>query len=688
MASVSRGSSRHEEDSLSVSVRRLLLMAATLATTVTLCYAFWQPLEPGGVVPLKMALMALFVVLAGWVSLWFWLATAGFWIARRHRTESERTPVVYVPHERLPRTAILMPIYNEEAGAVFARIQAMVVSIAKTGHAEAFDLFVLSDTTDPDVWLEEEWLWLRLHGARKWPSRVYYRRRAKNIERKAGNIADFCTRWGAQYRYMVTLDADSLIDGAVLVEMVRRMEADPRLGILQTPPLPLGDKSILSRCQQFAAKLCGPLLAHGFEYFAGDAGNYWGHNAIIRTLAFTRHCGMSKLPGDGPLGGEILSHDFVEAALMRRAGYKVQLASDLAESYEQSPTTLPQFAQRDQRWCQGNLQHARLVVSRRIPWINRFHFTTGILTYVSSPLWLLFIVAGLAVVFAASESGTAAVTSLGVPMALAVFVSVMAMLLLPRLWGVLLVIRDPSEAARYGGTLQFIGSTLFELAVSVVMAPIMMAFHSVFVVTSLAGRRIAWNAQSRDGDGVTWAEAWRVHWWQTVAGLVAGAIVWSFSPLAFAWLTPVLFGLVFAPLVSMAISSARVGVWFAKRGLLLVPEELQRPEVVQSYLREMQQARLPAGVGRGGLFKLLLHDPIWLRSHFDALASTDSQRAAEPQVVQAVATRLAADDWEEITKEQQRAVLCDPVALSKLHRRLWLRQSVQWDAANASLAAS
>ncbi|HYO23899.1 MAG TPA: glucans biosynthesis glucosyltransferase MdoH, partial [Lacipirellulaceae bacterium] len=372
-----------------VSAWRWGVWAATIATVIPLSVVMARSLGDDRPV-LSLAVLGLFVVLTTWIALWFWIATTGFVLAWR-RCRATASGAGAKPRARLlSPTAILIPVYNEDPREVFARVRAMLKSLERTGRAGSFDFFLLSDTTNPDIWLEEQWHWLELQRELKRPTAVYYRRRSRNAHRKAGNIKDFCERWGALYPLMVVLDADSLMDGATLVELVRRMDEDPQLGLLQTPTLPLGDRSLLSRCQQFAARLCGGLLACGLDWYSGDGGNYWGHNAILRTEAFTRHCGLSDLPGRAPLGGEILSHDFVEAALMQRAGYKVRLACDLTASYEQCPGTLPSYAQRENRWCQGNLQHARLIVSRAMPLSNRFHFLTGVLAYVSAPLWLAF----------------------------------------------------------------------------------------------------------------------------------------------------------------------------------------------------------------------------------------------------------------------------------------------------------
>jgi membrane glycosyltransferase len=290
---------------------------------------------------LNASTLALFLVLTTWIALWFWIAASGAW----HLWELYRPNRIVLPPfapenaSPLCRTAILLPVYNEDPAPVFARIVAMFNSLQALGHAETFDFFVLSDTRDPDIWLEEEWHWLRVQSQLVRTGKVFYRRRTNNVGCKAGNIADFCEHWGADYRFMIVLDADSLMDGQVMVELVRRMESDPHLGLLQTPTLPLGDRSLLSRCQQFSARLCTPILAEALNWFSGDGGNYWGHNAIIRTAAFTRFCGLGELPGKPPLGGPILSHDFLEAALMQRAGYKVRLATDLTASYELCPSS-------------------------------------------------------------------------------------------------------------------------------------------------------------------------------------------------------------------------------------------------------------------------------------------------------------------------------------------------------------
>ena len=225
-----------------------------------------------------------------------------------------------------------MPIYNEAPSRVFGALQAIYEDVEATGLGAAFDWFFLSDSTDPDTWIAEERAFAALRGQLGPDARMYYRHRAKNTARKAGNIHDFVTRWGASYEHMVVLDADSLMTGSAIVSLAAAMEADPDSGIIQTLPLIINRNTFFARLQQFAARIYGPVIADGLSCWMGRDGNYWGHNAIIRTQAFAAHCGLPHLKGKPPFGGHIMSHDFVEAALIRRAGYAVYMLSELPGS--------------------------------------------------------------------------------------------------------------------------------------------------------------------------------------------------------------------------------------------------------------------------------------------------------------------------------------------------------------------
>ena len=288
-----------------------------------------------------------------------------------------------------------MPTYNEDPAAIFGAACAMMRDLHARGAGEAFDLFLLSDTTRADVWLDEQALADAARADPEIGARIFYRHRGRNLRRKAGNIADWVERWGSAYPFMLVLDADSLMEATCIIELARRMEADETLGILQTAPQLIGGATPLARVQQFASRVYGPVLTRGLRAWFGDAGNYWGHNAIIRTEAFADCGGLPELPGKPPFGGLILSHDFVEAAFVRRGGYAVRMADDLPGSFEHAPPNLIELAGRDRRWCQGNLQHARLLGTAGLHPLSRLHLFMGVMSYLASPLWLLFLLAGM-----------------------------------------------------------------------------------------------------------------------------------------------------------------------------------------------------------------------------------------------------------------------------------------------------
>ncbi len=296
---------------------RLFVFAGALALTVYGGYPMYRVVGVGVITPLEWVLVVLFVANFSWIALAFAQSVVGFlWLVFRAPV---RAPL---PKLLTRKTAVVMPIYNEAPARVFAAVQAIAEDVRATGLGEAFDYFFLSDTTDPDIWIAEERPLIAIR-ARMPAERVYYRHRRKNTSRKAGNIADFVSRWGGAYDHMVVLDADSLMTGDAIARLTVAMEGDPDAGIVQSLPLIINRNTLFARVQQFAARIAGPVIASGLSLWMGRDGNYWGHNAIIRTGAFAAHCGLPDLRGRPPLGGHILSHDFVEAALIRRAGYAV-----------------------------------------------------------------------------------------------------------------------------------------------------------------------------------------------------------------------------------------------------------------------------------------------------------------------------------------------------------------------------
>ncbi len=484
-----------------------------------------------------------------------------------------------------------MPIYNEAPERVFGALQAMFEEVEATGNGPYFDWFLLSDTTNPEIFIAEEHAFIAIRrqlGAR---ARIFYRHRPKNIARKSGNIADFITRWGGHYPQVVVLDADSLMSGNAIIGLAAAMEADPGAGIIQTLPLIINRNTLFARLQQFAARIYGPVIAGGLAVWMGHDGNYWGHNAIIRTKAFAAHCGLPTLRGRPPFGGHILSHDFVEAALIRRAGYSVYMLPGIDGSYEESPPSLIELAARDRRWCQGNLQHTRILPAKGLHWASRQHMIAGIMGYVASPLWMLQLFVGIVLVFQASYIRPEYFTGefalfpawprFDAEKSLSLFALTMAILLAPKIFGLLLALLRGQTRRGYGGAIRLVTSTFFETIMSALLAPIMMLIQTGHVAHFLFGFDTGWNPQRRDDGSVPFSAIVRRHRSHVALGLlslIAGLLI---SPSLVAWMSPTIVGLVLAIFLSWATGQLSLGIFLRRSGLLGTPEERTKPQVVR-----------------------------------------------------------------------------------------------------------
>ena len=560
---------------------RRWLFAGLIAATALIGIAMMLDImRAGGVTGLEVVILALFAATFSWIAIPFWNAVIGFGLTAAGRDPLSLAAPRPAPEDGRPlasRTALVMPIRNEDPARVTAGLAAMLRSLARTGHAGGFDLFLLSDTTDPAAARAEEAAWAALRDQLAHVTGLHYRRRSANAGRKAGNIADFCRRWGARYDFMVVLDADSIMTGAALARLVRAMEANPQAGLIQTVPLPARRNTLFGRCIQFASCLYGPLLAAGQAWWQCDTANYWGHNAIIRVAPFSAHCGLPVLPGRPPLGGAILSHDFVEAALMRRAGWEVYLLPLMEGSYEEAPGNVVDYARRDRRWCQGSLQHLRLLGVPGFHALNRLYFVLGAGGYLSSVAWLLLLLAGtLYVLLQGPGAALLWAPRLWPGPAVPLLAVTAGLLLAPRLLALLQVLA--ARRAAFGGAPRLLAGTLLETLFSVVVAPVMMLYHTRFVASVLAGRDIRWEAQVREGNTLGWREAWAGGaWWITLAGAVWGAVTLYASPVFLLWLSPILTGLLLAAPLIRWTSSRAPGAWTRRRGLLLVPSETAPP---------------------------------------------------------------------------------------------------------------
>jgi membrane glycosyltransferase len=667
--------------------RRLLLLFSVLVPT-SVAIGFMARVLPhrGGSVS-ESLLLLFFGMLYAWISIGFWANVVGFFVLLRRYDgiiESQKNWEPSVEVSDQARTAILVPVYNEAVDRVFAGVYAVYRSLLQAGHIDLFDIYVLSDSNDPDKWVEEETAWHELCQSLKGEGRIFYRNRRANVKRKSGNIADFCRRWGYKYRYMVVFDADSIMTGSTLFKLVARMEEEPMIGMLQTSPRGVNAKTLFARLQQFSDRLHGPVFSAGLHFWQlGDA-QYWGHNAIIRIEPFMKHCALPILSGKPPMGGEILSHDFVEAALMRRAGWGVWLAFELGGSYEELPPTLLDELKRDRRWCQGNMQHLRLLFARGFFPAHRALFLAGAMAYVSALLWFLFLV--LSTVEAVYE---AFVPPAYFPAKRVLFphwpvwnpgwaitlgISTAILLFLPKLLNVLLIALKQRRAGEFGGFPRLLLSAIIEVALSALLAPIRMVFHSKFVFSILAGRKVGWNPQKREGLGTSWAEALRFHGAGMALGLVWSGAVLLTNPSFFVWLTPILTALVLSVPLSVWSSRSSVGERFRKLGLLLTPEETvpaQELDWVQSYVLAYRTTPSALSIGREKGFIRAVADPCVYSLHLSMLRKERRYSEAILKRRRELVGKALNLGPDALTISERKELLHDPSALTSLHEAVW-----------------
>ncbi len=572
--------------------RRRWLLFWVLLSTAFAGMLLWQA-QPATEYPvLQWAQMGLFALLFAWIAAGCVTAVMGAWVqwrGDRHMLSGADAGNAPIPDDA--RTAVIMPICNEDVSTVFAGLRATCESIGSTGWGQAFDVFVLSDTGRAELRTAELAAWQQLRedlAERSVDVRVYYRWRQRRTKRKSGNVADFCRRWGRAYRYMVVLDADSVMSGDTLVRLVRLMEKNPRAGILQTAPRACGLDTLHARAQQFAGRVTGRLFTAGMQFWQLGEAHYWGHNAIIRVEPFMTHCALAALPGTGALSGEILSHDFVEAALMRRAGYQVWLVGDLEGSYEQQPPHLLAELQRDRRWCMGNLQNARLIAEPGLKPVHRAMLFTGAMSYASAPLWLLYVALGT-LIWALSDQTVQASRILAPAGSALLWLTTALMLMLPRVLGVVTVMLR-GEAVQHGGALRLVASAGLESLLSLLQAPVRMAAHSAFVIGGLTGWTLQWKSPPREAEDLGWAQAAQSLMPFSLAAAAAMAAISAWAPTALPWLLPMALPLLVAVPVSVWTSQERLGRRIRRAGWLATPEESATPRVLRRAWALMREA--------------------------------------------------------------------------------------------------
>lgn len=583
-----------------IELRRAALIFATVVLTLCASSAMAGVALPNGINVREFALLLLFVPLFAWIAFSFASAFVGFLsLLSGGAHESLRLADGGAPRRR---TAILMPIHNEDVAAVMSRVRRMAASVGATGHGAAFDFFILSDTTEPLIRRAEHAAWVRLRGEAMLP--VYYRLRPENIGRKPGNIAEWIGRFGGAYEHMIVLDADSLMSGETIVRLAVTMEREPGVGLIQTLPVVAGCRTLFARWQQFAARLYSPVSSAGLLWWSGAEASFWGHNAIVRVRAFAESCALPSLSGPPPLGGAIMSHDLVEAAMLRRRGWACHMV-EAEGSFEEFPPTTIDHAIRDRRWCQGNLQHLRLLGTKGFHWVSRLQLLMGGSAYLTSPLWLLLLAAG--VIQQADEGGR----GIWFERSDASWVFGITVLLLfgPKLMAVLWALIAARRRAAFGGAERILASVVIELPLAILMAPMGMMTQVIMLFDILRGRSSGWSAQRRDTTHLQAGEALRFYRTHMIAGgllLAAGAI----AEHQFIWTAPVALGLLGAPLLAMLSSRRDLGLALARDGLFVTPEECaaigirQEPSVdwrvatqgLKQRLEPLQGSRQPKGL--------------------------------------------------------------------------------------------
>lgn len=660
-------------------IRRVLLIVLLAGQTLAACYYLLGVLPYHGGTWLELAILGLFALLYTWIAVGFWIAVFGFIVRltggdrhslmRRHSAEA-------IAKTSLARTAVVMPVYHEPVHWTLSGLKAVYRDLERRGQIENFDFFILSDSRNPDIWLEEQAAWQRLATELGAEGRFFYRRRSVNLNYKSGNIADFLRRWGKRYEYMVVLDADSLISGKTVTRMVQLMELEPQVGILQTNPNIINGQSLFARIQQFANRFYSPLFSTGLAAIQmGDAA-FWGHNAILRVRPFMRYCGLRKLRGPGIFGGPIMSHDFVEAAYMGRAGYEVWLEPGLEESFEESPPTLTDELMRDNRWAKGNLQHFWLLITAPgIRFAHRMAFLNGIMAYVASPLWLLFLACTTIEAarmtlspidyFPEGHQGLFPLWPEWRPeWALALALSTAALLFLPKF----LALTDAllhRLSSGFGGFLRLTLSVLLEIAVSVLLAPLRMLAHSRFVLAALLNVSLKWAGQNRTEE-TTWSEAFRSQMWGMLIGAGWSAFAWSLDRLFFFWSLPVAIPLILAVPTSVLLSRVSLGQWMKRRKLLLIPEEQATIEVLRdstafrseintdSALRPVERAILSPDSNRLHVF-----------------LARDHKAAVRRKTLDSSVRRCLSEGPDALSSLDLSQLMQDRRALAQLHQQAW-----------------
>ena len=561
--------------------RRRLVLVLNVVTYVLMLWVAAHILGAGGWTLVDIILFAGFAAGTPWTVIGFWNSLIGLWqLHVRRDTANEVAPFAAAGDLATPihiKTAIFMTVRNEDPARAVLRLKTVKASVDATGEGAAFSYFVLSDTNNPEVAAAEE------AGVAAWKAadpdrdRIVYRRRTDNKGYKAGNVRDFCERWGSAYTLMLPLDADSLMEGAQIVRLVRMMQAHPQIGILQSLVVGMPSSSAFARIFQFGMRHGMRAYTMGQAWWVGDCGPFWGHNALVRIKPFHEQCELPILPGKPPLGGHVLSHDQVEATLMRRAGYEVRVLPEERGSWEENPPTMIEFAQRDVRWCQGNMQYIKLLDLPGLYPMSRFQLIWAILMFVGIPAWTLMI-ALLPVAAWQARS----VPDFPVNLAIGLYIVFFTMYLMPKFAGLTDAMLTRGGVQRYGGWIRFGLGAAIELVFSFLQGAVSTIRTSIFMLGLAVGKSVTWGGQSRDAQRLSWAAAAQTLWPQTLFGVIVCGALLLIAPAVFWWSLPLTAGYLLAVPFAVVTASPGLGRLMQKLGLCGIPEDFAPPAEVRT----------------------------------------------------------------------------------------------------------
>jgi membrane glycosyltransferase len=561
-----------------LSQRRRIVIALNVVTYLAMLWVAARVLGHGGWSLIDVIMFVCFAAGTPWTVLGFWNAIIGLWLLHWHKDPiAEVAPYAAAGDAQTPitiKTAIFMTVRNEDPARAILRLKTVKASVDATGHGAAFSYFILSDTNKDDVAAIEEKAFADWKAADPDGARLTYRRRTDNKGYKAGNVRDFCDRWGRDYELMLPLDADSVMSGDAIVKLTRMMQAHPKIGILQSLVVGMPSQSAFARIFQFGMRHGMRSYTMGQSWWVGDCGPFWGHNALVRIKPFTEQCDLPVLPGNPPLGG-----DQVEATFMRRAGYEVRVLPIENGSWEENPPTMLDFAQRDVRWCQGNMQYTKLLDTPGLYPMSRFQLVWAILMFVGIPAWTAMI--ALLPLAAYQAQGIA-----DYPVGLAIFLYVLffTMYLMPKIAGLIDAVMTKGGVARYGGPVRFVAGAALELVFSFLQGAVSTIRTTIFMIGLAFGKSVIWGGQSRDAYGISWKTAFENLWPQTLFGVIVCGLLLMVAPAVFWWSLPLTAGYLVAIPFAVITASPALGRWFAKIGLAGIPEDFDAPKEVTAVL--------------------------------------------------------------------------------------------------------